>query len=322
MGKRESLAQFRKADQLFREGNFIGALEILDELDRRYPGQKNIMLPRARCFTYLGQTEQALALCNDVIRKFGDPKAVSLARDIEAARASGQQMQATGVSMGSDPLEESEYNGGTALADLTAQLDSTVPRTEPDEVKPVAPVRKWPKILAICAGVLFALAFLTLPFLAGDGDSGSKTGQSPSAPVEIISVLEDGRIAVLGYTFTWLGWFLFIVIGNLGLNTIYYTINLYVTLYIVNKLPHDQFQEDLLDVAVTSAVATLLNFLCCIGLLVQIKMLYDKYDFGLIEFLILLSVALGVGFSINMLFYAVMAVIGADLQAASAMTGY
>lgn len=73
--KQESEARFYEAAALYRRGCYAQALRILDELDAQQPGRRRILLPKARCLSRLGCTEEALDICDDLIWRFDYEKA-------------------------------------------------------------------------------------------------------------------------------------------------------------------------------------------------------------------------------------------------------
>lgn len=86
-GEREdALIAFRRAERLHRQGNHAEALALLDELDARYPGTKNLMYARAMCLAALGRLAEALEVCDALIVRFGAARAIELKRRMARAQ--------------------------------------------------------------------------------------------------------------------------------------------------------------------------------------------------------------------------------------------
>ena len=87
MGKHEAERQFKTASQLYAEGQFAQALEILDALDAKYPNVERIQFPRALCLAKQGRRAEARDLCDAMISASGNPKAVELKAKLTRAEA-------------------------------------------------------------------------------------------------------------------------------------------------------------------------------------------------------------------------------------------
>lgn len=74
----EATERYKESDTLFREGRYHEALVYLEELDRLYPNSKNVLYPKALCMDRLGRIPEAVALCDQLIAGFQDPRAVAL----------------------------------------------------------------------------------------------------------------------------------------------------------------------------------------------------------------------------------------------------
>lgn len=74
----EATQRFRAADQRYREQDFAGALAILEDLDARYPNDRNLLYARARTLGKIGREDEALALCDRLVSEFGYSRAARL----------------------------------------------------------------------------------------------------------------------------------------------------------------------------------------------------------------------------------------------------
>lgn len=84
MDKAEAKALYERASGLFATGNYAQATGILRTLDEEFPGERHIMLARARCLGKLGHVEEAVALCNELIGRYDYQKALALKAELEA----------------------------------------------------------------------------------------------------------------------------------------------------------------------------------------------------------------------------------------------
>lgn len=78
MDKRTAEMRFNEADRLYREERFAAALDLLKEIDARFPGRQNVMFPMARCLSKLGRNDEALRVCNEIVDKFDYDRATEL----------------------------------------------------------------------------------------------------------------------------------------------------------------------------------------------------------------------------------------------------
>lgn len=74
----EAAKRFREADQRYREQDFAGALAILEDLDARFPNDRNLLYARARTLGKIGREDEALALCDRLVSEFGYSRAARL----------------------------------------------------------------------------------------------------------------------------------------------------------------------------------------------------------------------------------------------------
>ncbi len=74
----DATQQFREADQCYKDGDFEGALKILNELDVAFPSDRNLMYAQARTLGKVGREDEALALCDRLVSEFGYSRAARL----------------------------------------------------------------------------------------------------------------------------------------------------------------------------------------------------------------------------------------------------
>jgi len=75
--------KFQESKVLFASGNFQQSLGMLDEVDRAFPHQKNIVYAKAMCLKNLGRREEAIAACQSVLSRFDDTKTKALLKELE-----------------------------------------------------------------------------------------------------------------------------------------------------------------------------------------------------------------------------------------------
>ena len=81
--------KFREADERFRQARYDEALEILRDLAEKFPGNRQVKFPLAKCLAELGQYPEALELCQDLIDAHGYEPAAGLKARMEEKQRSG-----------------------------------------------------------------------------------------------------------------------------------------------------------------------------------------------------------------------------------------
>lgn len=109
MNPQEAQQRFQQADALFRQGRLQEALGMLVDLDRAFPGSKNILFPMALCYERLGHPTEAIQIADRLLQQFHDPRAEAL-----KARLT--------------PSIATVLPGGIDLSALDIQLDAPRPR--------------------------------------------------------------------------------------------------------------------------------------------------------------------------------------------------
>jgi len=97
MERRDARMKFLQADSLYQQGRYQEALDLLDALDEAFPGTRHIMFPRALCLFRLNRRQNAVALCDEIVVKFGYARARELKADIEAHQAKEQGHRLVGA---------------------------------------------------------------------------------------------------------------------------------------------------------------------------------------------------------------------------------
>ncbi len=92
--------RFQRANDLFAEKRYREALALLDELDREYPGKKNILYPRALCLAKVGDFRKAREIAERLVEEFDDPRAERLLERMKAAEKRKAERR-SGASAGS-----------------------------------------------------------------------------------------------------------------------------------------------------------------------------------------------------------------------------
>lgn len=113
--------QYKRADQLFKEGKYAESLQILDQLDQAVPNNKNISYARAMSLAKLNRRDEALAVCEFLIKNFGDPKAVKLQQSLQSQQraAPTQPLPQRGPAA---PMADD-----TSLASLSGSIRAAIP---------------------------------------------------------------------------------------------------------------------------------------------------------------------------------------------------
>lgn len=226
---KESREKFKRADVLFREEKFGEALALLTELDAAHPNTRNILVPMALCLDRLGREDEALPMCERLVRQFADTRARELLERLRLPRA----LPAVHVDA---LLGDQDYAGAYDLPDLGPVSTVPVPvQSEEDEGS------RWPMLL--CGGcVLLIVGLLAFPFILGDtagGEAGMSDGSAPTAE-------EAGFL---------IGFFL----GAFAISVFSGTLTGILALGALSKLPANTIGGVVLDVGATILVVNLVS---------------------------------------------------------------
>lgn len=209
---KESREKFKRADVLFREERFAEALVLLTELDAIHPNTRNILVPMALCLDRLGREEEALPMCERLVRQFADTRARELLERLRLPRA----LPAVHVDA---LLGDQDYAGAYELPDLGPITTVPVPAQSEDEDG-----SRWPMLL-LCGGcVLLIVGLLALPFIMGGtigSEAASSDGATPTAEEAGFLVgFFLGAFAVSIFSGTLAGTLALGALGKLPANTI------------------------------------------------------------------------------------------------------
>lgn len=317
MDARTAESHFKEADSLYRNGRYAEALDRLIELDEAFPNTPNIMFPLARCLRRVGRVDEALAICDDLITRRGDMRALELREFIRKSHPPEEEESLQPQVHSIAGLNQDAHAG--VLDDLlgdTGPLPPPVPR-----MGEAAPSNK--KYWVIGGGVLLVVALIALPLMVGliRGPSSpapppAQAQTSPSAESAPSSVAAEApepltqeeidaqRVREFGKDF----------FGRLALtltlNVVCLTFSLYMTLKIANKLPYDAIVDDLIHTGGMAVILMLVSLLPCLGLIIAIVILHKVYEFGFIEFLLFIGLTIGAGVVLGILYAIVLLTTG------------
>ena len=265
----ESREKFKEADRLFREGRYEAALDILRALDQVHANTKNILYPAALCLEKLGRGHEALPICERLIGRFQDPRAVELKARILDARSAGPA-----------PSTALADLGLTGAADL---LDLEPARSVPAHA-PVEPESDWKRYALIGVGVAALLAILIIPPLMYEAPP-----EPPPGTVEQAAraSMPEGFVQAVG---------LGLILTLFGASYAGSVAGGYLALFLMNQLPSREVMDNLLSVGFIMILVGLAGFVPVVGFvagLVIISKVYDLGCGGLLLFVILSSVFSG-----------------------------
>lgn len=236
MDAQESQEKFKQADTLFKAGNYQEALDILAGLNRAFPNAKNILYPAAMCLEKLGRHEEALPLCNQLIRDFQDPRAEKLKAKIERrAGGTGALLDLSDIdrSMAGDLFDTGPSHGGDLLG-----LPSTTHAYKPVEPDPIP----WLKYSLIGLGAACVLALLIVPVLIYEPPPpASEPAAAPGQERVDTTLIYLGALAC----------YLIVVTFQTG--------GAYLCLMLQRALPHHDFWSNFFNISVSMFLATILE---------------------------------------------------------------
>lgn len=277
MDARESKERFKRADDLFRQGEYLQALHQLSALNQAYPNTKNVMYPAALCLEKLGRYEDALPLCEQLIAQFQDPRAQELKERI-AHLATPKPV---------DGLFDLDYSGvdASAIAGDILDIPTTTIQYKPVEPEPFP----WLKYGLMGLGAVAVLALIFVPLMTYEppppGTVPEGTGEVTTASRAVIYA---GAVAT----------FLIIVA--------FQTVGGYIALMLMRSLPYEDVWSNSFNISASVLVATLLES-SFFGFVLTIFWFAKAYNLGfagLCFFYLFRIIFLIVGFFVGFLFFA------------------
>ncbi|MCC6794443.1 MAG: tetratricopeptide repeat protein [Candidatus Hydrogenedentes bacterium] len=308
MDARTAESHFKKADSLYRDGRYAEALDFLIELDEAFPNTPNILFPLARCLRHVGRVDESLAICDDLITRCGDLRALQLREFIRKSHDPTTEETPT-PHYSIEGLNQDAHAG--ALDDLLLDAPQPPPAPSMQSGEPGSKTKYW-----IIAGVIVAVLLLGFPIVMR-----MINGPPPAPPVEApVAVAESGVTdptpAAEAYEEqpvsqgALIGALAALIVLLLAANVA----SLYLTLMITGKLPHETVLDNLISTGVMSVLICLLYFLPCLGFFIILYMLYKTYDFGLIDFLIWIGMNMAVGFVVGIVARVLLTAMGVPIN--------
>ncbi len=252
MDARESKERFKRADTLFRDGEYQQALHILSGLNQVYPNTKNVLYPTAMCLERLGRGPEALPICEQLIQQFNDPRAMALKDRIS-------QMPAPKPADNLFGLDFSGLDDSAIQGDLL-DIPSTTLQYKPVEPEPIP----WLKYGLIGLGVVALLAIIIVPLVNYEPPP---PGTADAAANGVTSA--NRAMIYLGALATFV-----VIIG-------FQTVGAYIALMLMRSLPYEDVWSNSFNISASVMVATLLES-SFFGIFLTIMWFSKAYDLGFV----------------------------------------
>lgn len=142
MDREQVTQKFQQASRLYMEKKYTEALAILDEVNRAFPNNKDILYARGRCLARLGRLDEARIICDQLTTVFSDPRGEQLKAKIAAEQAAGAEWPNNfGETGGSPPQKHSKrvVVGIVATACLLGIAAFLFLRKDSGETRVIAP---------------------------------------------------------------------------------------------------------------------------------------------------------------------------------------
>jgi len=249
---RESKERFKRADTLFREGEYQQALHILSGLNQAFPNTKNVLYPAAMCLEKLGRGADALPICDQLIEQFNDPRAIALKERIS-------QMPTPKPADNLFGLDFSGLDDSAIQGDLL-DIPSTTLQYKPVEPEPFP----WLKYSLIGLGVILLLAIIIVPLVNYE--------PPPPGAVEATAtgVTSANRAMIyMGALATFV-----VIIG-------FQTVGAYIALMLMRSLPYEDVWSNSFNISASVMVATLLES-SFFGIFLTILWFAKAYNLGFV----------------------------------------
>jgi len=281
MDAQQSKAAFNKAGQHFQNQQYNEALQILNQLNKANPGNKDILYPMSQCMVKTDRLESAQKICDFLIEKFDHAGAKKVAGEIQAANDPMAGLDVGGL--GIDNLSGD-------LGDLSGGLDmdiggSSKPKTAPpplplqratalDEAKPII----------LWVGILIAGLAQYLYLLNGfDGQAMLDTWeQAEEFSMDLVSPLMP------------------LILSGMLFSYIYWVFVSYFSLKIFSHLPNDDFMDDMKDAALYTFFCYLLCFVPIVGWIAIPIVIKKHYELEIGQLALVIMVWIGMAFAVNM----------------------
>ncbi len=264
----DSTRYFKQADELYCAGRYQEAMEVLSDLNRRYPNTKNILYPLALCLEKLQRTDEAVLICDQLTALFQDPRAAQLKERISAS-----QMSALFAPIDLDMPRRTEA--------LRPPLDNT-PQTDN---------RRW-IYTAVAAVLIILLPLVLFPLLRSPGTNGAPAaptvqnsqpvaeGQTVPAPAgSNVQNREQPRAPLVS------------PLASLLLNfLITYSLSIAVTypiLMVMQKLREDTFKGNVIDISRTLGICYLWGLLPIVGVFISAVYFMRHYELSCLEMIVM-----------------------------------
>ena len=306
MDSRTAVFRFKEADSLYRDGRYDEALDRLIELDEAFPNTPNILFPLARCLRHAGRIDEALGICDDLITRCGDLRALELREFIRKSHDPAAESTPHPHIHSIEGLNQDVHAG--VLDDLLGP-----PPVPPSALLPAEGPKPYMKYALIGVGILIAVVLIALPVvMRPTGESPPLTQQkstqtqqslpyeaqdSPGIPAPLSQEELDAQ-GVKEFSKDFFGQLAL----ALTINVASLTFTLYLTLKVCNRLPYDSPLDDLISTGGMAVLLMLVLLIPCLGIVIGIIILRKVYEFGIVEFLILIGFNVASGIVIGLIY--------------------
>lgn len=277
MNDQEAQFLFAEADRLFREEQFLEALQHLAELDRAFPDTFNIRFPMTLCCEKSGRIDEAYERCARMLEQFTGERHQAKVQDL-FGRICRRKAQESRVGMnaslppGHDIIDDPPVHVPIDMSRTAVVGGFIVP---------------WRNILI---GVVILAAFLALITLLPQYIDQSLGEQGPGQAADtVITAYGDASAPAKQDTGQTLVLLLLIMLARFSFTCIV----TYLILWSMNKLPHEDLLRDTIDVAIAMAIFGLIStFFPRIGFFVAIYFIARHYELSFFEAIIFLLLQL------------------------------
>ena len=316
MNAEESKHLLEQAKALMKQGDFARALPMLEQLYRAYPQDRTILYYSAACLENTGRYDDAVRVCDALFSLHGDERAREITARIQSARRVGvnrdlpvarQDLElGNPAALDIPTLDGMTAGGGQPGLDITLldDLVGAAPRRAPLPMPPVGSGwdddrRKW-RFFTIALVVLMlgnGLFFGAMSMYAGKSWMNYVVSQNgkpivPSNSEHDRKAMEDALASTMNSSITTVFVEYLVMLPTMFLLSIYL---LYTALMILKCLPHDDFWDNLKDVALYSFLCGLVGLIPIVGWIVGIVILVKHYQLGCGSFLLLVLLEFIIG---------------------------
>lgn len=257
MDRSDARVKFQDADRLFQSRQYAAALDILNDLDRQFPGERHILYPIARCLSRMKRYSQAREIAIRLVEEFDYLPAQELVDRIDRHQSTNDDVVETPVLP-------------SGLDNIVVSAATFGAKRRPGDAKS-ATSDTW-QSYAMWIGIAIGAFGLSTA-------TGATVGQPFLAWLEQLQVLAaEGNHEISDIPPVPWSAFASVAASNILCAYVLACFTGYWSLKVVEGLRFHSFGENMKDVAVTALIGQLLSVIILIGWIIFLVILKKRHE--------------------------------------------